>query len=239
MGMNVVRMTCLSIVLASMHLCHASSSIILSLRPYPEQKVAPQEKLSSDMKTPGKLTKKILKNYGMKPGGTEGVLATYMGFVAVSSVDGQISFIRNHKNPGVTILISQVIEPIMMLSNIVHHWEIKPDVPARMYTMQRIQDEETKLYYWDTQEVTLPENRRISLETIVIFAKPDNIVVPTGITLTEGGPQLVLPTIYTRKGFNLVPRSLVFLKIRHFFGPQSYTIKKATPELSFSSQLKP
>lgn len=236
--MKIYQTSGIVILLVAAFSCEAISSLILTIRPYPEPK-ATHEKLTNDIQTPGMLTRKVLKNYGMKPGGTSGVLATYMGFVGVSSVDGQITFIRNHKNPGVNILIAQTIEPIMMLSNIVHHWEIKPEVPAAMYSMNRKQDDETKLYYWDTQELPLPENKRIPLETIVIFAKPDNIVVPTGITITEGGAQLVLPTIYTRKGFNLVPRTLVFLKIRHFFGPQNYVTKKTTPELSFSRQLKP
>jgi hypothetical protein len=238
--MKIYQVLYVSLALCTASLCQAAASIVLSIRHYPEQKtISSDEKLSSDAQTPGKLTRKILKNYGMKPGGTEGVLASYMGFVAVSSLDGQITFTRQHKNPSVNLLITQTIEPMMMLSNVVHHWEIKPDVPAKMYAMERKQDEETKLYYWDTQEIPLPENKRISLETIVIFAKPDNIVVPIGTTLTEGGPQLILPTMYTRKGFNLVPRSLVFLKLRHFFGPQNYVTKKATPEISFSRQLAP
>lgn len=220
-------------------LCTGTPTMSLHIRPYPQTDKPSEKKLTDDIKIPGKLTRKVLKYFHVHPGGTEGVLTSYMGFVGVSSFDGHTSYIRRHKEPAVKLLITQAIEPIMMLSNVVHHWEIKPGIPAKMYTVERKQDEQTKLYYWDTKEAELPENNRISLDTIVLFAKPDSVVVPTGATLTQGEQQLVLPPIYTKKSFGLVPRTLAFLKLRHFFGPQIYKRQAAKDGVAFSRQLLP
>lgn len=217
---------------------HGIPTMSLSIRPYPEDQKNQSQAMGDKLKKPANITRKILKYYHVHPGGTAGVIATYMGSIAVSNFDGLITFERKHKGNIVQLLITQQIQPVMMLSSIVHHWSVNPMTPAALYNIERKQDPTTKLYYWTTTEQTIPENHRISLDTIVIFAKPESFVVPLGSTLTTDFQQFILPTIYTKKIFNPTARSLSLLKLRHFFSGQQFDQQKPKDDVYFSRQIK-
>ena len=124
----------------------------------------------------------------------------------------------------------------MMIGNTVHHWELLPKNPSAAYTLERKQDPETKLFYWDMQPTDLPENNIIPLNAIVVLTKPSSIFVPTGITISNDNPQWILPTIYATKTINAVAPALAALNVRQFFGPISLTRKKAT-DTYYSTQI--
>jgi len=152
-----------------------------------------------------------------------GIFATYAGFLTASGPsDGKIIFLRKHKKELFDIIISPQINPVILHSRTVHHWQLNKPQPgkpatARAYQIERIKDEETGLYYWSTAIVPLPDNGIVPLLSLVIFAKPDEVYIPQGFTFTTDNPQLILPDVYITKKIDVAEASVGVLNIMHFF----------------------
>jgi len=184
------------------------------------------KKLTDKLKKPGKIAKINVKALNLNPI-IKGILATYAGYIASSNNDGQISFPKKHILPIVYLLITDKITPILIAGNTIHHWEIAQPHKAKMYKVERIHNEAEQVYYWDIAEVSLPTNNRVPLESITILKKPSHIHVEEGITLTDDNINLILPTIFVKKGTN-VHSALYILNVRQFFGHSSPLYKKGT-----------
>lgn len=211
-------------------------TITIFVRPYPEAQATRIEKFEQQIETPGKLSAKTIKNHYFSHMPNTGLFATYMGYLSLTDPNGQLTFPRKSAKTTFNLLVTPNIKPIFMLGNTIHHWEIDHSVPNKLYTVTQKQDPATKRWLWETKKGTLPRNDIISLNTIVLFAKPSNIVVPEGVTLTTNNPQLILPDIFAKKSLNIPRRALNVLMIRQFFGPLHKTIKKDSPT-TFSEQL--
>lgn len=212
---------------------NADHVITMFMEPYPLlPESAEAQHLMHKLKKPGKIAKERLKSLGTNPT-NKGILSTYAGFLAMSNNDGQTTFARKHVLPVIYLLITNKITPVMMAGNTIHHWEIEQNTPAKMYKMERLHDESEEVYYWLVQEVPLPANNRIPLESITVLAKPKHIYVPEGITLAQNSPNLILPSIYIKKGIKINTNALYMLNLRQFFG-QLYPIfqKKVARYLS-------
>jgi hypothetical protein len=176
------------------------------------------EKVSQKLKKPGKLAKYtahgILNHVPIS-----GLLVTYGGYITSSNYNGQVILPRKHQKPVVTILVTAEMIPVSLFENTILHWNLIPGVPASMYSCAQKYDDKTEKYYWETQEVPLPEDNRIPLAAIVIVAKPKNIVVTIGDVPTKETANFVLPDIYVKKGINIVKNSSYMLTVRHLFKP--------------------
>jgi hypothetical protein len=196
------------------------------MEPYPLLSKSPEaEKAVNKLKKPGRISKLGLKSLGKNPL-TKGIFSTYGGWLAMSNHDGQTTFLRKHINPVIYLLITSKITPMMMAGNTIHHWTIEEKTDAKMYKMERLHDAGEELFYWLTEEVPLPENGILPNESITILARPQNVYVPEGITLTEDSPNLILPTIYIKKGIKTNTNALYILNLRQFFGPLQTAYKK-------------
>ncbi len=224
--------------------CHSAATvdhiITFFIQPYSpyemsEQKVKENsDKLKQTLATPGKVSYKIAKS--LTPSSSAGIFVTYSGYLVASSMLGQITFPRLTQQPSLKVIITEQIEPVMMIGNTVHHWELSKNTPAEMFTLERKEDPETKLVYWDYKETSLPADTIIPLNAIVILTKPKNIVVPLGITLTNNNQHWILPTIYAIKNINTLEPALSALKVRQFFGPINIVRKKAS-DTNFATQI--
>jgi len=169
----------------------------------------------------------------LNPDITNGIFATYHGYLALSAPDGQISFPLWHPDPVVHLVITDRVTPIMMQSNTVHHWEIEEKTPASMYKLARTKDPNSDLFFWNVTEEKIPDNLIIPFDAILIFAKPDTIYVPTGIVLAQDSPNLHLPDIYVKPEINKLSNALYVLYLKHFFGSIRRSIKREkTPHRS-------
>lgn len=196
----------------------ADNVITFFLRPYPAEESTEQaQDTANKLEYPKKLARHHIEGI-VERNPIAGIFSTYAGFIEASNVNGQILFPRKHTQPKVNLIITNKLTPIMMFSQTVHHWELEEIAPAAMYTIERKQDEETNQFYWDVQEAKVPKDYIIPLESIVIIAKPHYIYVPTGITLTDDSPNLVLPNIYVKRGINIIANSLYMLNLMHLFG---------------------
>lgn len=146
-----------------------------------------------------------------------GIWGTYAGFLELSNADGQLTFPRKHEDPSLLVIITPKITPIIMFEQTVHHWELEQGTPVAIYRYKRKQDNETHRFYWQVKKVAALKNAAIPLEALVLIAKPDHLYVPEGITMTHETPNLLLPPIYVKRGFNLVSNTLYLLNINHLF----------------------
>ena len=176
------------------------------------------ERMSKKLQKPGKLAKYVAK--GMLTASlVEGIIATYGGFVASSNYNGELSFPRKHQKAIVDIIITPEIIPVPLFESTILHWKRVPGAPAIMYRCEQLYNAQKEHYYWQTQEVPLPENMSIPLAAIVIIAKPKNVRMEVGDTITNETGNLVLPDIYVKKGINIIENSSYMLTIRHLFKP--------------------
>ncbi len=217
---TILPLFCLFIKLNADHV------ITMFMEPYPLMAQSQQARVFiNKLKKPGKIAKEHIKALGSNPI-TKGIFSTYGGYLAMSNNDGQTTFARKHVLPVIYLLITNKITPVLMAGNTIHHWEIEQKTPAKMYKVERLHDETEEIYYWLVQQVPLPENNRIPLEAITILAKPKHIYVPEGITLTQDSPNLILPSIFIKKGIKTNTNALYILNLRQFFGQLYPTYKK-------------
>ena len=200
--------------------------ITFFMKPFPTiPGLKDKNKTLQKIKRPGKLAQYILRAM-LNEYEPSGIFCTYDGYLTASDLNGQVIFPRRHKDPAINLLITNKMVPIFMLGNTIHHWEIEQGTPAQMYVVKRNLDRSVSAYFWDVQEVELPKDRRITLDTIVIMAKPKYFYVPTGISMATSNPQLRLPNIYVKKGIFKEPASLYMLTIKNFFQPRAFKYKK-------------
>lgn len=206
---------------------HGDPVITMFMKPYIMAAIDQEDadSMANKLKKPGKIAKMSIKSMGRSPL-TKGIFSTYAGYVAMSNNDGQTTFPKKLVQPMLYLLITNKITPVLMAGNTIHHWEIA--APAKMYKVERLHNEFETLFYWNVQEVPTPETGRIPLEAITILAKPNNIYVPEGITLTNDNTNLLLPTIFVKKGININSNALYMLNIRQFFGQTHPAHKKET-----------
>ena len=183
--------------------------------------------LVDSLKKPGKIAKMRIRALNQSPL-IKGIFSTYRGYLGMSDNDGQTSFPRKHPSLILYLLITNKMTPIIMPGMTIHHWEIGPNANAKMYKVERLHDDMEEFYYWDVQAVPLPEDNRIPLESITILAKPNHIYVPEGTSLTQEVTNLILPTIFVKKGIKINSNALYILNIRQFFGQLRPVYEKGT-----------
>lgn len=205
--------TLFSFILFSASYSLLGSTITLRIHPYPDI-----EKNIERLKHPSTLARNHLDAISYHSLIT-GIFVTYAGFLEASNSDGYIIFPRKHIEAKVHLLITSQITPIVMFEQTIDHWEVVPNVPRKMYTFTQNNDPETNLTYWQVEDANVPENNIIPLETLIIITEPEYIHVPVGITLTNEGPNLILPTIYVHKEIPIIENSLYILKLAHLFRP--------------------
>lgn len=210
------------------------NTIALYLRPYPYPKEETQ-KVTTKLRKAGKIAKHTINGLSGHPI-VAGIIATYGGFLDISDQNGLIAFPRKHTAQKLYILITPQMTPITMFAQTIHHWELNPGIPAQMFLIEKKIDEQTQKPFFDVQEVPLPENNIIPLEALVLVAKPTNMYIPTGITITHKSENWMLPDIYTKKGINVVDNTLYLLNLSHLFKPVSLEYKKEA--LRYRAQFK-
>ncbi len=197
------------------------NSIILFIDKYPTIKGPKEKKLSSSLseklKQPGYLYKKILKKK-YRQSGMQGVMGMYLGYATLSDQNGQMIFPRKQQRPTINILITQGIQPVYMVAPAtLHNWMLDEKKSSELYQCTFNKDQETQLYYIQTEKIPLPHDLMIPLNTIIIIADPENFYIPRGATITNYAADLILPTIYVKKNFNFARNVLYTNAIKQYF----------------------
>jgi hypothetical protein len=219
------------------HTLVADHIINLFLRPYPHFPVetAPQElaqqkadKKSAKLRSLHKTAQYTLRS-AIDTNAAAGLFATYAGQLSVSSINGQLVFARRQESPNVHLLVTEKIDPIFQVEQTIHHWELEAGVPAALYAFTQDREQDTDIEYWDVKRVPLPQNRSISIDTIVVFAQPTSVYVPEGITpLKHPGADLFLPDVFVKKSVDTLASSLYLLNLKRLFSQtqKTYQVKE-------------
>lgn len=203
-----------------------SNSITFFLRTYAFQIDKNSSNKLKSISKPGNIAAKVLKNSFFTLNLYQGIFSTYRGYLTFSDIAGQSTFPRKQKSSALKILVTQSIDPVFMIGNTIHHWQISPSQQAKLYSLDQFKNQKTKELYWKILSIDLPENRRIGLDTIVIFAHPKNIYIPEGNFKTYDSFNLILPDIYVKKNLNTIHPALWVLNVRQFFGSLVKELKK-------------
>lgn len=154
-----------------------------------------------------------------------GIFCTYYGYKTISDANGQVTFPLKHNEKKVHILVMNDPKPQFMLFNTIDHFIVPENIPYSYYSIEQKEDKRLKLFFWSTQEVPLEDDRHIPLDTIVIYAHPSEIYIPTGVSMTQEGGQLVLPTLYAKEHIKLSKNVIQFLDNSEFFAPIQHRLK--------------
>lgn len=183
--------------------------------------------------------------------GVRGIPAIYLGYIATSDRNGQISFPRKQQNDTIHLVITPRINPIFMIHpTLVHHWELLPSQPVEIYEINRKKDKKLNSYYFDITNVrTAIKNKKfddkkselyknilagkqaIPLNTITIFADPKTIQVPTGISQNFYSTNFILPTLIGQE-IDTKENSLYTLSIKQYFEQVNITSKSDAAHLA-------
>ncbi len=178
------------------------------------------------MKKPHAIAKRSLEGLG-NHNRIAGIFSSYYGYINASDTNGQTMYPRKQSKGDVTVIVTNKITPIMMFQTTVSHWQIVPGTPAAFYMCTLKEDEETKLQLWQVSKIPTPENNQIpATESLVIIAKPHNIHIPLGATLTTQDANLMLPTMYVKKGINSTRNALYMLNLNFLFRPIDLLYKR-------------
>jgi hypothetical protein len=160
---------------------------------------------------------------------TTNIFFTYYGNSSISDSNGQVVFPVKTPDAKFFILVSNNIQPIPMIFCTINHLEIEEGALYTFFSVQRMYDQETHMHFWSVEQLKIPENLIIPINTIIVHADPQTIYIPTGITPTSNSPQLLLPTIYRKsketKIMDLTVHSihtkngLQFLELTQYFSP--------------------
>ncbi|HSW76631.1 MAG TPA: hypothetical protein VLG50_06285 [Candidatus Saccharimonadales bacterium] len=197
------------------------------------------KRYSKKVQQPGYLSNQIIKSHRTNSG-VPGVMCLYGGRVALSDSNGQIIFPRLPQSvPKTYFLITTGIQPAYMIAPAtVHNWMIDPKHDSQMYLVQLKQDDQTKLYYFETSQVALPKDNNIPLNTIIIIGNPEEIFIPTGATFTDYSPNLTLPPVYIKKEFCFVYNSFYTLAIKQYFAQTESNFQQEDLTVSMIQQPK-
>lgn len=221
--LTILCFTCLFYITKNYSAPHTMTFFMIPFTELDQQQAATkaQEKLND----PAKLASSLMPRVDDEESIVAGIFSTYAGYVAASDPDGMTTFPLYHDKPIVYFLITRKITPVLAGGNSIAHWQLVDSVAASLYKVERTKDEDLNEFFWQVSKEKLPEDKKISRKAIVIFANPEKIIVPLGITPTQETPNLLLPNIFVKKSLTKIHDALFVLTMKHFFAPISKQYK--------------
>lgn len=244
-----LKFTILSMtILLSVQLCAIDAIITLFVQKYPYFKNSKNnsnskskfdsQKYSKKLKQPDYVYRKITSNHHHAYNEIPGVMCLYQGRVALSTPQGQITFPRLQQSPNMHILISKGIKPAYIVAPAtIYEWMLDNKHPAEMYLMELKHDPKTTLSYYETSKVNLPSDNFIPKNTLIFISDPENMYVPLGATVVDYSPNIILPTIYIKRGFCFIYNSLYTLAIKQYFQETQTSVKQDVATIAQIQQI--
>lgn len=147
--------------------------------------------------------------------GVDGLQASYLGYIMTSDKNGQVTFPRHQQNDTMYLLVTPEIEPEFMINpTLIHHWITKHNRPLAFYEIARKKNKKLNVYYFEVKKMPIPHD--IPMNTITIYAHPDHIQVPLGISLNTYSTNFILPELQAKK-IDTIKNSLYTLSIKQYF----------------------
>lgn len=162
--------------------------------------------------------------------GVDGIQASYLGYITTSDKNGQITFPRIHQADTVLLLVTPQIEPEFMISpTLIHHWITKNKQPAAYYQIDRKKNKKLNTYYFDIKKIDPPKD--IEPNIIILYAHPNHIEIPLGISLNTYSTNFILPELQAKK-VDIAKNSLYTLSIKQYFEQINIESKNDMPTIT-------
>jgi len=178
-----------------------------------------QESLNQFLSTPGKMNRALLRKQLESSHIIQGIYVLYSGLVTHSDANGQVTFPRRQVEETVTLVVTNGIVPVFLFGNTIHHLEVRENAPADFYTLTRTHDEKSKQSTWNVTKIQPPAKNKIPDQAIIIIAKPKQIDMMEGISITGSSANFILPDVYVKGEITLPTNVLSLLKYNKFFSP--------------------
>lgn len=175
------------------------------------------EMLQVKIDKPGKIARWGLKQLLTIPLSTLGIIGAYAGYCTVTNSIGQLIFPRKHAKDEITVVITQKIKPVIVRGQTVRNFIVTPGAAAKWYTFTRESNEKVPSAFWRVKSIDAQESARIPAEALIIFANPEDILIPHSPIATISGTTLLLPTLNVTKQYRVEPNALQFLKVSKYF----------------------
>ncbi len=135
---------------------------------------------------------------------------TYFGHRMSLDLNRQVTFPIKTTDDTFFLLITTQAKPVFMIFNTIDHWELEPGARYSLFSIKKMYDEETKLYFWSVEKSEIKDNLVIPMNTILAHVDPATLYIPTGITLIgNNSAQLQLPDIYRKPRASLIEGKVV------------------------------
>ena len=146
--MKNIKLLLLCLLLSSSTFGQYKHIITFFIRKYPSMKLPLSiGDFRDTIAQPGKIGTKILKQ-STKTYDNLGVFVIYAGYLDMSNIDGQITFPRLIQKPSLQILVTQKIDLVKKISNVVDHIEINiKEENSELYSVIKYKDKQTQLFY--------------------------------------------------------------------------------------------
>lgn len=155
-----------------------------------------------------------LKNEEKK---TIGVVATYAGNVETSDLESDISFPRKHVEDRLQLIVTPKITPIIRQNKLISHWEIESKKHTKLYNFTLTADDKGNIN-WLVQETTMPEDKIVPIDSVIIIANAKNVYVPTGTIKTTQSKNLNIPPIFIKRTFRTNNNALFVTNLNFLLG---------------------
>jgi len=125
---------------------------------------------------------------------------------------------RSSEDTNFTILVTKEIKPVITPNGNISYWKIdNPDSNNfAAFNISKI-TKDNKIYWQIKSNKSFNPDEPISLNTIIISAKPKNIYLPEQIIKATDNQQLILPTIYLKKDFSSGSNALSILSVKNYY----------------------
>lgn len=143
------------------------------------------------------------------------IFSTYYGYLTETNVLNQIVFPNESTAKEFDFVVTNKITPVFMFPYTIAHWEIADKTKATLYKIKRIK--ENNQYFWEVSLGALPNDGKIPTLSIILFAKPKNVVYPLGKFKTEIGTQVSLPDAYLKQTLYDPETALFMINISNLF----------------------
>lgn len=187
------------------------------LAPLHQKEPLEKTRILKKVSDPYELNRILVKGH-IRKRTVEGLVATYFGWWTYSDYHGQVVFPLHHEQPKLLVVITPKISPILTHDHMVEGFFIPPDVTYDVYNFERTIRKNSA--EWTIKKSSLPAQKKVPLNALVILAKPEDIPIHEGsFPGIKSGTDFVLPPLTIAHDTKLVMDALHSLTLNRYFSP--------------------
>lgn len=214
-----------TIILGASHISSQQASsqephiITFFFRPLHEKNIRElsEEEMEPYINRPGRIYSALLKQRALATW-ISGIYVFYNGKSTYSDFNGQILLPRTGTEDEISIVITELVIPIILHGTTVEYFTLPHASKAAMYQCIRTPDT-TGRAKWHVTKKLLDTKGQIPAKALIILANPEYITLFEGDYITDMSAHLILPDIYVSPSTLVSLEALRTLSINHFFMP--------------------